>query len=230
MSALKDRIAQFRKMSTDDPDNELGHFRLGQLLMEDGQIDEAVASFRRTLELEPNFSKVYQLLGEALIHLDRTAEATETLTKGYTVAHGRGDKMPRDEMGKLLVKLGQPLPQVETAAAEEEDTIGPGGTGFKCKRPVCPYGKRARGLMNPPIPDAIGKRIFDEICADCWNDWFKNQSIKVINELRLDLSTDFGQGEYDKYMRDFFGFEEATPATATTSLNVTEGGTPPAQG
>jgi hypothetical protein len=34
MSQLQERIAQFRKMASDDPDNELGHFRLGQLLME----------------------------------------------------------------------------------------------------------------------------------------------------------------------------------------------------
>jgi len=29
MSQLHDRIAQFRKMANDDPDNELGHYRLG---------------------------------------------------------------------------------------------------------------------------------------------------------------------------------------------------------
>ena len=34
---LQERIAQFRKMAQDDPDNELGHFRLGQLYMEDDQ-------------------------------------------------------------------------------------------------------------------------------------------------------------------------------------------------
>ena len=32
MSQIQERIAQFRKMANDDPDNELGHFRLGQLL------------------------------------------------------------------------------------------------------------------------------------------------------------------------------------------------------
>jgi cytochrome c-type biogenesis protein CcmH/NrfG len=69
MSQLAERIAQFRKMATDDPENELGHFRLGQLLMEDGQHAEAVKSFERTLELSPQFSKVYQLLGECLIKL-----------------------------------------------------------------------------------------------------------------------------------------------------------------
>ena len=52
------------------------------------------------------------------------------------------------------------------------------------------------------------QRIYESICADCWTDWFKNYSIKVINELRLDLSTEHGQEEYDKYMRGFFGFED----------------------
>ena len=32
MSQIQERIAQFRKMANDDPDNELGHYRLGQLL------------------------------------------------------------------------------------------------------------------------------------------------------------------------------------------------------
>src|SRR5437016_2211756 len=34
MNQLQERIAQYRKMANDDPDNELGHYRLGQLLME----------------------------------------------------------------------------------------------------------------------------------------------------------------------------------------------------
>ena len=66
MSNNQDRIAQFRKMATDDPDNELGHYRLGVELAKDGQHAEAVSSFRRTLELSPQFSKVYQLLGQSL--------------------------------------------------------------------------------------------------------------------------------------------------------------------
>ena len=61
MSQLQDRIAQFRKMANDDPENELGHFRLGQLLAEAGDHEEAIKSFRRTLELSPQFSKVFQL-------------------------------------------------------------------------------------------------------------------------------------------------------------------------
>jgi hypothetical protein len=45
------------------------------------------------------------------------------------------------------------------------------------------------------------------VCADCWNDWLRNYSIKVINELRLDLSTERGQEEYDRYMREYLGLD-----------------------
>src|SRR6516225_7703645 len=116
MSQLQDRIAQFRKMAQDDPENELGHFRLGQLLMEAGQYDEAVASFRRTLELSPQFSKVYQLLGTCLMKLDRREDAVRVLQQGYAVADERGDNMPRDEMAKMLSQLGAAVPAARQAA------------------------------------------------------------------------------------------------------------------
>src|SRR5438105_108965 len=177
---LQERIAQFRKMATDDPDNELGHFRLGQLLLEDGQFEEAARSFRRTLVLSPAFSKVYQLLAQCQLNLGRREEAVGTLTEGYKVADQRGDKMPRDEMAKMLRELGAAVPAAAPAAQR------PPGYDFPCRRPGCVNGGFGPKLPGPPVPDAIGQRIADTICADCWQDWLRNYSIKVINELRLD--------------------------------------------
>src|SRR5258708_20871180 len=117
MSQLSERIVQFRKMATDDPDNELGHFRLGQLLLEDGQHEEAVKSFRRTLELSPQFSKVFQLLGTCLLKLNRVDEAVQVLQEGFTVADQRGDNIPRDEMAKMLGAIGKPVPETKKTAA-----------------------------------------------------------------------------------------------------------------
>jgi Fe-S cluster biosynthesis and repair protein YggX len=202
MSQLQDRINQFRKMANDDPENELGHYRLGQLLQEAEQYADAVASFRRTLELSPQFSKVYQLLAASLLKLNQRADAIATLHHGFEVADERGDNMPRDEMARMLVELGEAAPVSKKAAQ------GPAaGDGFRCLRPGCWAGSRARKLDKPPMGDEIGQRIFDTVCADCWNEWLKNYSIKVINELRLDLSTERGQEEYDRYMREFLGIE-----------------------
>src|SRR5438105_10628868 len=200
---LQERINQFRKMAQDDPDNELGHYRLGQLLLEAEDYDAAIASFRRTLELSPQFSKVYQLLGSALLKANHKDEAVTTLRQGFEIADERGDNMPRDEMERMLVALNETVPARKRGEAPE---AGP-SDGFRCQRPGCFAGPRARRLPKPPIADEAGQSIFETVCADCWNDWLRNYSIKVINVLRLDLSTERGQEEYDRYMREFLGLE-----------------------
>jgi tetratricopeptide (TPR) repeat protein len=205
MSQLQDRIAQFRKMANDDPDNELGHYRLGQLLMEAQQYPEAIQSFRRTLELSPRFSKVYQLLGQCLLANNQRDEAVAVLKQGFDVADEQGDHMPRDAMARLLTELGEPEPVSKKKAASERRAGG--ATGFRCQRPGCWAGERARQLDKPPFNDDLGRRIYESICADCWADWAHNYGKKVLNELRLDLSTERGQQEYDRYLCEFLGLE-----------------------
>jgi tetratricopeptide (TPR) repeat protein len=202
MSPLQERIAQFRKMANDDPDNELGHYRLGTLLMEAGQLEEAVPSFRRTLELSPFFSKVYQLLGDCLLRLGRREEAVKVLKEGHAIAEERGDNVPRDEIAKLLRQAGEEPPAPRPA----KSGVSAAG-GFRCQRPGCIAGPYARQLPAPPMDDELGQRIYETICADCWDYWLRNLSIKVINEMRLDLSTDRGQEIYDQIMRETLGLE-----------------------
>jgi Fe-S cluster biosynthesis and repair protein YggX len=203
MSQLQDRIAQFQKMANDDPDNELGHYRLGQLLMEARQFPEAIQSFRRTLELSPRFSKVYQLLAQCLLDDNRRDEAIAVLHQGFDVADEQGDNMPREAMARMLTELGEPAPVSKKKAPSAPESAG----GFRCQRPGCWAGDRARQLDKPPTRDEIGQSIYESVCSDCWMDWVRNYSIKVINELRLDLSTERGQEEYDRYMREFLGLE-----------------------
>lgn len=213
MSANQERIAQFRKMATEDPENELAHYRLGGLLMEDKQHDEAIASFKRTLELSPQFSKVYHLLAQAELALGHKDQAIATLRNGYAIADERGDNMPRDDMAKMLVELGEPAPVSKRGAATQQGV----GDGFRCQRPTCMAGSRARQLPKAPFNDPLGEQIQARICFDCWQSWLKDYSIKVINELRLDLSRDDHQAQYDKYMLEFLGMDEYSPSA---SLNV----------
>jgi iron-sulfur cluster assembly accessory protein len=108
---VADRIALFWKIATDNPENELAHYRLGQVLMEDGQYDKAVKSFERTLELAPEFSTCYQLLGKCLIKMDRKDRAIEVLTRGWTIADKQDDDTTREAIAQLLTDLGAEVPK-----------------------------------------------------------------------------------------------------------------------
>ncbi|NBU74309.1 MAG: hypothetical protein EBS30_03640, partial [Planctomycetes bacterium] len=179
MQSIDERIQQFTKMTQEDPDNELGHYRLGQLFAEAVRHDEAIRSFRRTLELSPQFSKVYQLLGESQVALGRRDEAIATWKEGHKVADERGDRIPRDAIAMLLVKNGEAPPVVERPEIDGPET------GFRCSRPMCLAGKKAQPLTIAPLADEIGQTIAARVCQECWTSWVKDYSIKVINELRL---------------------------------------------
>lgn len=204
MSSPQERIAQYRKMANDDPDNELGHYRLGKELLDDGQYEEAVGPLRRAIELSPQFSRAYQLLGTSLSKAGRRDDAIQVLREGFAVADERGDNLPREEMARLLAELGEQPPATKRTA---QGPAGGPGDGFRCQRPGCVAGSRARRLPRPPMSDELGKRIYENICADCWDYWMRNLSIKVINEMRLDLSTERGQEVYDQIMRETLGLE-----------------------
>jgi tetratricopeptide (TPR) repeat protein len=201
MQSIDERIQQFTKMTQEDPDNELGHYRLGQLFAEAVRHDEAIRSFRRTLELSPQFSKVYQLLGESQVALGRRDEAIATWKEGHKVADERGDRIPRDAIAMLLVKNGEAPPVVERPEIDGPET------GFRCSRPMCLAGKKAQPLTKAPLADEIGQTIAARVCQECWTSWVKDYSIKVINELRLDLSDEKASAEYDRHMREYLGIE-----------------------
>lgn len=199
-AALQERIAQFRKMTQDDPENELGHFSLGKALFEDGQFVDAAVAFQKTVELNTQFSKAYQLLGQSLINAGNNAGAVTFLTKGFEVADERGDNIPREDMAKLLKQIGAPVPESKRASAPTIQGEG----GFACQRPGCTAGPRAVQLQRPPMTDEMGQKVYTSICAQCWQDWL-GMGIKVINEMRLDLSDEKGQEVYDQYMKEYLG-------------------------
>lgn len=48
-------------------------------------------------------------------------------------------------------------------------------------------GHEAEGLDFQPIPGALGKRIFDQVSKEAWQQWVKHQTM-LINENRLNLA------------------------------------------
>jgi Fe-S cluster biosynthesis and repair protein YggX len=189
------RIEQFRKMATDDPGNALGHFSLGRELLNAGQYEEAVRSLTRVLEIDPNISRAYQHLATALLKLGRRGEAVERLSAGATVAHSRGDMIPKAEMVKMLTELGAQVPD-ELSATQKAVEVGEGQV--HCKR----CGRVAARLPRSPMRNAFGQEIYDNTCADCWREAI-GFGTKVINELRLPMTDPQASKMWDQHIREF---------------------------
>jgi len=195
MSESTRRVEQFRQMAEADPNNELGHFSLGRAYLEDGQPKEAILPLQRALQLNPNLGRAYQLLAQAYTQSQMMTEAMETLTRGVTVAHERGERLARDAMIESLKKLNAPIPPlaggVEPAATVGENQV-------LCVR----CGKAGPRLPRPPFRNQQGQTIQQQVCQDCWREWLA-MGTKVINELRLPMHEPEGQRVYDRHMLEF---------------------------
>jgi hypothetical protein len=117
--------------------------------------------------------------------------------------------MPRDEMGKMpknsarRSRTDAARPRRTPAREPDFDVDGQWQRRQSAHQLPAPAVARQHRRANPQ----------GDLC-DCWNEWFRGFSIKVINETRIDLSTEFGQHEYDKHMHTFLRWEEEeeTPA------------------
>jgi len=52
---------------------------------------------------------------------------------------------------------------------------------IQCRR----CGKASSPLAKPPFRTDLGERIFAQICASCWQEWLKHQTL-LINHYGLD--------------------------------------------
>ena len=72
-------------------------------------------------------------------------------------------------------------------------------------------GREAEGLEFPPYPGALGKRIWENVSKEAWQQWLKHQTM-LINEYRLvafePKARQFLAGEMEKY---FFGAGSKAP-------------------
>jgi len=72
--------------------------------------------------------------------------------------------------------------------------------------------REAEGLERQPYPGDLGKRIFENISKQVWQDWLRQQTM-LINEYRLNpvdpKSRRFLEGEMEKF---FFGAGSELPA------------------
>ena len=67
------------------------------------------------------------------------------------------------------------------------------------------------GLKRPPYRNELGQKIFDEVSQEAWNRWLQ-ESVRLINTYRIDLSDSAAQKFMFKQTAVYFGFEEGEVA------------------
>jgi len=110
MRELEERAEMFRQVLAIDPDDALGNFGLGDILVEMGRFGAAIPHLEKALEVDPDYSAAFLALGRALDGLGRPDEAREVLSRGVDVAAGRGDLMTANTMQELVARLPAPAP------------------------------------------------------------------------------------------------------------------------
>lgn len=71
-------------------------------------------------------------------------------------------------------------------------------------------GREAPGLEKPPLPGELGKRIFDNVSAEAWEQWLEHQKM-LMNEYRIDLSDKSSRQILKQQMEQFFFGEGSKP-------------------
>ncbi len=195
------RIEQFAKMAEADPENELGHFSLGKALAEAGRFDEAITPLRRVLDINPEYSKAYEVLAAAQRDLNDREAAVATLRSGIDVSDRRGDRMPRDAMARMLRDLGETPPELKNPPRKQ--AAPPPGSDLTCSR----CGRAASRMDKQPFKGELGERVLNHVCEPCWREWV-GVGTKVINEMGLALSSPQAQQIYDEHMIEFLQLEQ----------------------
>ncbi len=69
-------------------------------------------------------------------------------------------------------------------------------------------GKEAEGLDRPTYPGELGKRIFDNVSKEAWQQWLRHQTM-LINEYRLSPIEPKAREFLEQQMEQFFFGEGA---------------------
>lgn len=91
-------------------ESALLRFSLGNEYLKLAETWVAIYQLKRALELDPNYSAAWKLLGKALTEAGLPREALETYRKGIAAAERKGDKQAAREMAVFAGRLERQTP------------------------------------------------------------------------------------------------------------------------
>jgi len=100
------RLEQLLQLVATSPDDPLTHYALALEYFNLERWDEALAAFRKTLEIDSEYTAAYYHKARAEIRAGQREAAGATLTTGMECARAHGDAKTEREMRELLETIG----------------------------------------------------------------------------------------------------------------------------
>jgi predicted Zn-dependent protease len=98
-------IDNLREMLAAGQDNALLRYTLGQALLNQGDVPEAVEHLRRAIALDPGYTAAWKVYGKALQAADDRDGAIQAYETGIETAARNGDIQAAKEMKVFLKRL-----------------------------------------------------------------------------------------------------------------------------
>ncbi len=102
-------ISDLEKLLSQGRESAVLRFSLGSEYLKLHEVRVAILHLKRALELDPNYSAAWKLLGMALAEGGLVNEALDTYRRGIEVAQQRGDQQAVREMTVFARRLGKKL-------------------------------------------------------------------------------------------------------------------------
>ncbi|MFC5524163.1 tetratricopeptide repeat protein [Rhodanobacter ginsengisoli] len=103
-------IANLRRQCGGPRDGALLRFSLGNALLAEGAVDEAIDELRRATVFDPAYSAAWKLLGKACLDAGQPQAAADAWRHGIAAAAQRGDQQAGKEMQVFLRRLEKNSP------------------------------------------------------------------------------------------------------------------------
>jgi Tfp pilus assembly protein PilF len=102
-------VHNLEKLLSQGKDSALLRFSLGAEYLKLQETWVAVYQLRRALEMDPNYSAAWKLLGKALTDAGVPRDALDAYRRGVEIAERRGDKQAAKEMAVFAQRLEKQL-------------------------------------------------------------------------------------------------------------------------
>jgi len=101
----KSRKEQLEEMLTEEPSDPFLHYGLAMEYVSAGDDRTAVERFQQLLAVAADYVPAYLQAGQALVRLNRVAEAKEMWGRGVAAARQKGDTHAAEEMTGMMAAL-----------------------------------------------------------------------------------------------------------------------------